>query len=121
MADEELFGFHGKDVERISKVVNHVEANNLQSPNQLPRRSLQPSRIIVGILTSAISATTSLIGPPKVGTLNVYSFSSTGTEDTGIDEPIYNFAPSAATTDRWSIAERDSYTGKFVLTTQFCS
>lgn len=106
---------------RLKRVADSVETLDRVSPRTWGRRPIVPSRIIVGILTNAVSATTSLIGKPKVGTLNVYSFSSTGTEDTGVDETVYNFAATGATTDRWTIAELDAFNGKFVITAQFCS
>lgn len=110
-----------EQVERIERVLTAFESGDLGSLHRGSRRPLYPARVIVGILTDPIAATTALTSKPKVGTLNVYSFTSTGTTDTGRDETVYSFAPSIATTDRWTICERDDYTGKWVLTTQFCS
>jgi hypothetical protein len=118
---DELFAFDAAQVARLTKVVNSVELNDQPRPSGSSQRPRLPSRIIIGLLTNSVSATTSLTGKPKVGTLNVYSFSSTGVEDTGLDETVYNFAPQAATTDRWTVAERDDVCGKFAITTQFCS
>lgn len=120
MADT-LFGLTEAQVARLVRVANAVESVDNPPLTNGGRRPLYPSRIIIGILTSAAAATTSLIGKPKPAVLNVYSFSSTGVEDTGIDEPVYNFAAQGATTDRWTIAERDDFTGKFIITAQFCS
>lgn len=120
MADE-LFGLTIDQVLRLRRVLEYVEADLVSSPtNGNPRRPTA-SRIVIGILTDAVSATTALTGKPKVGTLNVYTFTSTGTEDTGIDEKCYNFAPQSATTDRWTVCERCNLTGKLIITTQFCS
>ena len=118
---ETLYGLTESDLLRLRSIVQSVERSDSPPLAQRGRRSLIPSRIIIGALTSAAAATTALLGKPKVATLNVYTFSSTGVEDTGIDETVYNFAPQAATTNRWTIAERDDVTGKFIITTQFCS
>jgi len=120
MADD-IYGLTIDQMERLRRTCEIVEKNSPPSPTGLRRPPLQSSKIMVGILTDPIAATTSLIGKPKVGTLNVYSFSSTGVTDTGIDETVYSFAPTAATTDRWAVAERDAVTGLLILTTQFCS
>lgn len=117
----DLFGFTAAQVERLKKIAEAVEASDI-SPIQSPgRRPLNSAKVAVGILTSSIAAISGLTGTPTVGTLNVYSFTSAGTEDTGVDITVYNFAPQAATTDRWAVAERDAFTGNWVLTTQFCS
>lgn len=116
-----LYGLTESQVLRLRKMLDSWETESFGPLTQSPAKSLPASRVIVGILTDAISATTALTGKPKVGTLNVYTFSSTGTADTGIDETVYSFAPQSATTDRWSVCERCNMTGKWVLTTQFCS
>lgn len=121
MADDRMFGLSAEDVERLRRLLNAVETDILPQPFNRQRKETIPSRIIIGALTSAAAATTALLGKPKMATLNVYTFTSTGTADTGIDESVYNFAPQAATTDRWTVAERDSLTGKWIITTQFCS
>jgi len=118
---ETLYGLTSSQVLRLKRVLDGWEAGELGQPNTRVPGSLPASRVIVGILTDPISATTALTGKPKVGTLNVYSFSSTGTADTGLDETVYNFAPQAATTDRWAVCERCNITGKWVLTYQACS
>lgn len=120
MADE-LFGLTASQVLRLRQMLARVEGDYQPTLNRSPVNLWQSGKVIVGILTDAITATTGLATKPKVGTLNVYSFSSTGVEDTGFDETVYSFAPSAATTDRWAVAERDSFTGKWILTTQYCS
>lgn len=117
----DLFGLTASQVARLKRVLDSVEGGDVIPPQQYGRGPLQSAKVIVGILTDAVAATTALTSKPKVGTLNVYSFTSTGTTDTGLDETVYGFAPSAWTTDRWTVAERDSFTGKWVLTTQFCS
>lgn len=105
----------------MRKIVDAVEASDISPVHRSGRRPLQSAKIAIGALTSAAAATTALLGKPKVATLNVYSFTSTGTTDTGVDITVYNFAPQEATTDRWTVAERDAFTGKWVITTQFCS
>lgn len=117
----ELFAFELDQVQRIRRVLNLVEGNSTPSLRRMPRNLLTAAAQVVGILESSIAATTSLIGPPKMGTLNIYSFSSTGTVDTGVDETVFSFAPSVATTDRWSVCGRDALTGRLILHTQFCS
>jgi len=121
MAEPDLFGFTRAQVERLKRIATLVESSELEPLVRGRGRNLVPARIRVGILESSVSAVTALTGKPKVGTLNVYTFTSTGSEDIGIDETCYNFAPQAATTDRWTVIERDSFTGKWVITTQFCS
>lgn len=118
---EQLFSFTEAQVARLKKIAEAVEVNERPPLTNSHRSPTVPSRIIIGALESSVSATTALLGKPKVGTLNVYTFSSTGTEDTGRDETVYNFAPQAATTDRWTICERDNTCGKWIITTQFCS
>lgn len=119
MAD--LYGLTEAQVQRLRAAIEAIELSDDPSPRAGRRRPLYASRVIIGALTSSIAATTALLGKPKVGTLNVYSFSSTGVTDTGVDETVYSFAPQAATTDRWSVAERCNMTGKWILTTQYCS
>lgn len=117
---EELYALTAGQVIRLKRLLEAVESG---SPIPLSQQATKPraATVLVGILTDQISATTGLATKPKVGVLNVYSFTSTGTVDTGIDETVYSFAPHAATTDRWSVAERDAVTGYLVLTTQYCS
>ena len=117
-----LYGLTETQVERLKRLLDRVESGE-PIPVARERQWWEsgPDRIIVGLVDSSIAATTSLTGPPVPGTLNVYGFTSAGTTDTGRDETVYNFAPQAATTDRWTIAERDDVTGKWVITTQFCS
>ena len=121
MAAGDQYFFNDEQIARLRALYQHFQNESAGTLHQSTRRPLAPARVIVGILTDSITATTALTGKPKVGTLNVYSFSSTGTEDTGIDEKVYNFAPQAATTDRWTVAERCNITGRWVITTQFCS
>ena len=85
----------------------------------ITKQALQDG-VIVGALT-APAAATSLLGTPQMATLNVYTFSSSGVADSGRDEWVYNFAPQAATTDRWTVCERCTMTGRWIITTQFCS
>lgn len=118
---EDLHGLTSADIDKLRRVLAMVEMDDSPPLKQRGRRPLTPSRIICGALTSAAAACTGLFTKPKVAVLNVYTFSSTGTEDTGIDENVYNLSKYAATTDRWTVAERDSVTGKFVITAQFCS
>lgn len=118
---ETHYALTAEQLVRLKRLAESVETLDRQSPRNWGRKPILSSRVIIGALTSSVSATTALLGKPKVGTLNVYTFSSTGVEDTGIDETVYNFAPQAATTDRWTIAERDDFTGKWIITTQFCS
>ena len=120
MADE-LYGLTLEQAERLKRVLERVESDIVPGPSNYPRRPMQASRVVVGALTSAVAATTALLGKPKVGTLNIYTFTSTGTEDTGIDEKCYNFAPQAATTDRWTFCLRCSMTGKLIIDYQACS
>ena len=118
---ERLYALTEAQMNRLKRLLDSVEVASSPAPTNAGRRLLQPSRVIIGALTSAVTATTALLGKPYVGTLNVYSFSSTGVEDTGLDETVYNFAPQAATTDRWTVCERCNITGKWIITTQFCS
>lgn len=122
MAGEEaLYALTASQVVRLKNLLEMVEGGGMPNLPQGTKRPPVASRVLVGILTDAVAATTALTSKPKVGTLNVYSFTSTGTVDTGVDETCYNFAPQSATTDRWTVCERCSWTGKLVITTQFCS
>lgn len=118
---DELFGFTPAQLDRLRRIANAVETNERPPLTNSGRRQLTPSRVIIGVLESFVVGTTALIGVPKVGTLNVYSFSSTGVADTGLDEKVYNFAPQVATTDRWTVCERCNMTGNWIITTQYCS
>lgn len=118
---EELYGLSIADVMRLKRVLTLVETGNPPTLNRSPRNFIPAADILVGILTDPVAATTGLATKPKVGTLNVYSFTSTGTVDSGFDETVYNFAPQAATTDRWTFCVRDSLTGKLVISYQACS
>lgn len=118
---EQLYGLTATQVARLKALLDSYEAGVLPRVQPARRPWHYASSVIVGILTDPIAATTALTSKPKVGTLNVYSFTSTGTEDTTADETVYSFAPHIATTDRWTVCERDSFTGKWILTTQYCS
>lgn len=120
MADK-LNAFTDEQVERIKRDLEYVERDFIPSPRQLGKRPMYASRIVVGKLSANVAATTALLGKPKVGTINVYSFSSTGTTTTGISEACYNFAPQVATADRWTFCERCGYTGKLIISFQACS
>lgn len=117
----DLYGLTADDIEWLRQKLGVVENDSRDTLSRNTRRPLRSSTIAIGALTSAVAATTALLGKPKVGTLNVYSFSSTGIEDLDIDITVYSFAPQIATTDRWTVAERDAFTGKWILTTQYCS
>lgn len=122
MADEQLHGFTSQQVERLKRIASIVESDYGESVNQGGRRNLQSSKIVIGVLTSAVAGTSALIpAAATVGTLNLYKATSTGFVDTGLDETVYNLAIQDATTDRVTICERDAITGKFFITTQFCS
>lgn len=120
MADT-LYAFTADQVARLKRLLDGVENLEQGAPGRRTTRNPQASRVVIGILTDSVAATTGLASKPKVGTLNIYGFTSTGTTDTGYDEKCYNFAPQAATTDRWTVCERDNMTGKLIITTQFCS
>lgn len=121
MAQETLYALTADDLATLRRMRAIVENPEYSGPGRKTTRNLQASRIVIGILTDSVAATTGLASKPKVGTLNIYGFTSTGTTDTGYDEKCYNFAPQAATTDRWTVCERDAMTGKLIITTQFCS
>ena len=116
-----LYGLTEAQVQRLGRWLATVEGDFQPPLGQSRNPPPQASRVVIGALTSAVSATTALLGKPKVGTLNIYSFTSTGTVDTGYDEKCYNFAPQAATTDRWTVCERCAFSGKLIITTQYCS
>lgn len=117
-----LYGLTAEQVTRLSRLLYLVDSGELSLPRPSgSQRDLRADRVIVGLLDSSIAAVATLTGAPVPGTMSVYSFSSTGSVDTTRDETVYNFAPQAATTDRWCVAERDNITGKWVLTTQYCS
>lgn len=117
---ETLYGLTASQVARLKRLLDGVESADRPPVSNSVRFPKNSTKIFVGILTSSVAATTALTGKPSVGTLNVYDVSSTGTLDTGVDLSVYNLAPHAATTDRWTIAELTA-TGRIVITTQFCS
>lgn len=117
----DLYGLDIAQTARLKRALELIEGQAGPVLARQPRNYLPAANILVGILESPVAATTSLIGPPKMGLLNVYSFSSTGVLDTGVDEPVFGFAPQIWTTDRWTVAERCSLTGRLMLTTQYCS
>lgn len=120
--EQVLYGLTASQIARLRVLLDRIERGELSTPHPQPRLPGEaPDRVIVGVLTGSAAACASLLGTPTVATMNVYSFSSTGTSDSGRDETVYNFAPQAATTDRWTVAERDSLTGKWIITTQYCS
>ena len=121
MANDELYAFTADQIAIIRNLYEAWKNESGDTLNRPGRRNLQSAKVAIGALTSAASATTALLGKPKAATLNVYSFTSTGSTDTGIDITVYNFAPQAATTDRWTVVERDAFTGKWIITTQFCT
>lgn len=118
---EDLFGMIAADVVRLRNVMARVESGQLPTLNRMPRNILPAATVVVGILESSVAATTGLATTPKVGEINIYSFTSTGTVDTTINEKCYNFAPQAATTDRWTFCVRDAVTGLLVIDFQACS
>lgn len=117
---ETLYGLTEAQIERLKRLLNSVEGDGQPPLSKGSGRRPQAGRVAAGALTSSV-ASAGLFGTPTVGELNVYTFSSTGKVDTGINLVVYNMAPAAATTDRWTIAERDNYAGKWIITTQFCS
>ena len=118
-----IYGFSSSDIERISRVLTAFEASDIEQPPQIPtRRPIGRTERIFGILEGAAAATTALTSVPKSATLSEYSFTSTnGTTDTGVDHTVWNFAPQAATTDRWTYCSRHSRTGKWLIDYQACS
>ena len=120
---ETMYALSANDVDRLRQLLSAFDAGELETrPKGGPRRG-PADRIVVGALTSAVAATTALLGSPKSGTLNVYEFASTtgSMVDNTRDITVWNFAPQAATTDRWTVCERENATGRWVITTQFCS
>ena len=120
---ETLYALSASDVTRLRRLLAAFDAGELGQPSQGRRPLPGADRVIWGALTSAAAATTALLGPAKSATMNVYTFASTtgGTTDSGRDETVWNLAPQAATTDRWTVAERDNMSGQWIITTQFCS
>lgn len=118
---EELYGLTQSDMLRLRELLSGLQGNTNETLYRRRRRPMPGALSVVGLLTDSIAATTALTSKPKVGTLNVYSFTSTGVEDTGVDVKIYNFAPQAATTDRWTFGRLDAFNMKYVLDFQACS
>lgn len=116
-----LYGLTAAQIERLRRLLSLVETGEVSLPREGRRFSQLVQGTITGLLTNSVDATSDLTGTPKVGTLNIYTFSSTGTVDTGNDETVYNFAPQAATTDRWTRCGFDVTCGKWVIDTQYCS
>lgn len=111
-----LNGFTDAQIARLRRVLNAVETGELPPEHGQPApKGPRASRHAVGILTDPIAAIATPTGTPTVGTLNVYSFSSTGVEDTGVDETVYHFGTQVATTGRWTFAHRDNFTGKWFI------
>lgn len=80
------------------------------------------SHTYVGLLSAELPGTTGLTAKPTGPVdFNIYWFSTTGTIDTEMTIPTYNFSTNTATTDRWAVIEVCSATGYGILTTQYCS
>ncbi len=115
----ELFGLTSWDVRRLHKLLRAYESGELtdrpgDSPD--PRWIDTPaSASINGFLTAPITGLTSGNSTPKVGTLNLYSFTSTGSADSGVDETVYYTGLYDATTSVWQTAYKDKTTNKYVL------
>jgi hypothetical protein len=116
-----LYGLSASQVERLKRLLDSVEVGTLGRPMPHRRSVLDIQGTLTGFLEAAVAGTSALNGTPTVGTLNVYSFSSTGTVDTGYDVAVYNFAPTDATTDRWTRVGFDVTCGLWCIDTQYCS
>lgn len=123
MAEEQLHGFTAAQVARLKRIADAVESDYGPSISQHGRPPKQSSKFVIGVLESAVAGTSALIPTAAtVGTLNVYSASSTGFSDTGVDEEgVLNLAIQDATTDRITLCARDSWSGRLLIITQFCS
>lgn len=116
----ELFGLDLAQTMRLKQALELIEGQSGVTLNRMPRNFLPAEGYLVGILTDAVAATTGLTSKPKVGTANIYNFSSTGTVDIGVSETCYNFAPTIATTDRWTFFAR-MWNGRLAICFQGCS
>lgn len=122
MADE-IFGFTQMQIARLKRIIEAVEDSDLTRPNQSGRgRPRGRNTCVFGYLESAITGLAALNSAPTTGVLSVYSFTSTGgTTDTGDDVGVYHFATVSATTDRWTMAQWDHRSSKWLLNYQACS
>lgn len=120
---EELFGLPQSEVDLLRDMAAAYLAGELGPPYRgKTRRPMRSADVIFGFLQDSITATTGVDGAPNSGTLVLYEFTSTGgTTATTETETVYHFAPVAATTDRWSFAQRESRTAQYILHFQPCS
>ena len=118
-----LYALTATDVSALREIVSAYRSGDLGRPIEANWKWQKYRSVVVfGILDGAAAATTALIGPPKSATLKVYNMTSTGgTTYSGRDETVYNFAPQAATTDRWTFCVRDHYSGNWLIDYQACS
>ena len=119
---DELFGFTAEQVERLKASLQYTEAQELGRPQQHGRR--RPwARLstVVGFLDVAIAGISDIDDAPNSGTLSLYSYTSTGKTDTTENETVWHFETVNATTDRWTFANWDHRSGKYVLSYQACS
>lgn len=91
MADEQLFALTASDVSRLRGLLNSAEGETGETLHRRRRRTMPGALRVIGLLTDPISATTALNTKPKVGTLNVYSFSSTWIDSTGQHRTLGKF------------------------------
>lgn len=118
---ETLYGLTAEQVQRLVRLSEMVDGDDPISPWN--RRRVQSlSKTFVGRLDAAVQGTTGLATKPRInGNLKVYSFSTAGTTDTGLEVRCYNLAPQSATTDRWTVVSMCGATGVGIIIAQFCS
>ena len=120
----DVFGLVAADIDRLRRMLAAYERGELGGrPGQSEDDRIieGPSESISGFLTSAVTGLADLDSAPTYGTLNVYTYTTTGSVDTGRDERVWHFATVDATTDRWTFAALDRQNGKYTIYYQACS
>lgn len=120
MADE-LYALNATDTARLRRMLLAFESGELSARPLNRSRNLYPTPIVWGYLTDACTGIGSLTADPSTGTLNIYRLTTTGgTTDTALNVGVYHWSPTAATTDRWTMAAQDVH-GKYNIIYQACS
>ena len=116
---EKLYALSEADYGILKEVVSAWRNGELGRPQPKPRRHLDRSDVVFGIVDATVAGTTGVATKPASGTMSVYDFTSTGgTTDTGRDETVYNPSATAATTGEWTVCLRDFRSGLWLVVRQ---
>jgi len=111
-----IYALSESDAATLREMAAAYRAGELGRPLPKPRRPLPRCDVIFGVVDSQILGTTGSVTTPGSGTLNVYTFTSTGgTSDTGRNETVYNATATNASTDEYTVCVRDYNTGHYLI------